>query len=157
MIKNKKKIFLSIIATSSILTLPIVTLSCNFDKKNPNKPKVQLLTDSQIQEIKEKFEFALKPEGKKLNEEGKLYALWDKFTKSKYNTKINTFQIINWDAEFKKNFSFKYHKLNGLGSAHIYEFKLAFDGQTPIIKYTIKCVDRNYQEEANGIVKLQTD
>lgn len=57
---SKKKLLLPILATTTISLLPIVAISCkNGNSGTWNKPKVQLLTSSQIQEIVDKFEFKL--------------------------------------------------------------------------------------------------
>ncbi|MCY2902898.1 hypothetical protein [Mycoplasmopsis arginini] len=153
---SKKKLLLPILATTTISILPIVAISCeNGNSGTSNKPKVQLLTSSQIQEIVDKFEFKLTKKGSDLETENKLNELWEKLVRNKDNTKSNSQIIINWNSEFKDNFIFNFHKLNGFGSSHKYTFKLIWDNQTPAISYQILCVDRNNELEYQGMVKLE--
>lgn len=152
---NKNKKILLSLSTISSVSLPLISLSCVDNKER--KEKVQLLTSSQIQEIVNKFDFRLTDDGQELVKNNTLNDLWDKLTRSRDNTRNNSQLIINWNDEFKKNFAFKFHKLNGFGSSHKYNFELIFDNQTPAIKYEIICVDRNDEKEHEGIVKLEID
>ncbi|AZZ65756.1 variable surface lipoprotein [Metamycoplasma phocicerebrale] len=152
---KKTKKFLWLIGIIPIISLPVISSSCDISEKDFQEKDVPLLTDGQIQTIIDAFEFKLTAEGKKLMQENKLLEKWDKFVRMRENKQEIAEQIINYNIEFKKYFIFKYHPLTGFGSAHKYNFKLGYnDNNKIVIKYQILCIDRNDQIEKASEVKL---
>lgn len=165
--KNKKsllnKTFLYSLISTPVLLAPVF-VSCN-DKDETQKPKPQLLNDSQLSTIHNDFVFQLSEQGKeKFINEGELslnffIQLIDKLN-SKYNTNhYDDGDKIANDPEFKKYFFLNKPDITKVSKSHRIDIRFKGDNVTKqvVLFYDVICFDLNVNERVNVRIPIELD